>query len=333
MGTQDKIIEAFSLGKFPGCDVEKPKHIATAISNVFICGERVYKIYKNNNEDFNRSFYDISNKQNRFGFTRNDFSWNHNLNKEIYLELCGILWKDDSITFTDPSDDADEMCIVMDKIDMHNGLAIELMDGRLTPSDFYQIGYQLAERMSELPEVPDNGIGVYQDLVSRVRDTDEWLRMVRGMTTKHIPENEGSIYIAYLQDFVDEHKSALEEASHLVGTIFDIHSENAVYEHEKFFPIDTYPPKESWRRGYKHINIYRIATDVYALRGEKEFRKVLRGYKDFSKEKIEKRYEKFFVVYASVIMCPYFYVLGEHDPLRAKAAKKYHTFLRSYFQT
>lgn len=328
MSTQSKIIEAFSLGKFSKCDVEKPKHIITSISNVFVCGEKVYKIYKNDNEAFNRSFYDLSNKQKRFGFTRDDFSWNQSLNKEIYLELRGAVLKEGGVIFIDPTDNAEELCIVMKKVDMHNGLFVQLMDGRLTMGDFYKIGYQLAETISVLPEIPDRGLTLYEDFVVRIKDVDEWL----GIFAAHISRDEAKKYIHFMNAFIEKHKSELEERRHPFGTNLDMHSENALYKNGKLLLIDTYPPKADWKRGYKYMDVYRFTTDIYALRGEREFREALKGYTDFSKEILESKYEELLVIYAATIMCPHLYMLGERDPLRAEAAKKYHDFLRGYLK-
>lgn len=328
MSTQANIIKAFSLGKFPGSAYQKPEHIITVISNVFISGDLVYKIYKNDNKTFNKGFYDISNRQNRFGFTRNDFSWNHNLSAAIYLELRGIILKNQSIIFTEPTDRADEFCIVMKKIDMQNALTSHLINRRLDLNDFYQIGHQFGERIIHLPEMSDAKINLYQDFIIRIRDIDKFMDWVN----ESIPNKEASGYVEFMYNFLGKHKSRLEKAKNLIGAGIDIHSENAVFINGKLYLIDTYPPKDNWHWGHKHIGIYRLATDVYALRGEKEFRKVLKGYEDFSKEKLDQSYEKFFILYAATIMCAYYYQLVKHDLSRVKVVKKYHAFLRLYFQ-
>lgn len=325
MTSQAKIIKSFSLGRFSGCQ-EKPKHIVTVISNVFISGQRVYKIYKNDDKEFNTLFYDLSVKENRFKFTTNDFSWNHDLSPEVYLELRGILLQKENVVFTDPTKGVDELCIVMQKIDMHNALIIKLLNIELKTHDFYQIGYHFADRESKLPEISDSGLNLYQNFITRVRDVDEFFIYMKDV----ISSKETKKYVDYLYNFVEKHKVELGKAKHLIGTGIDIHSENAIYDHNRLYMIDTYPPKEDWRLGYKHINIYRLATDVLALRGEKEFREMLKGYQDFSKEKLDPAYEKFLVVYSSCIMVSYFNALAKHDPSRAKAAKNYLSFLRAY---
>ena len=86
------------------------------ISNVFILENRVYKIYKDGNDFYNKNFRDISTKEKRFDFTKMDFDWNRNLTKNIYLELKGCRLNRGSVEFVD-FNFADELAIVMKKFE------------------------------------------------------------------------------------------------------------------------------------------------------------------------------------------------------------------------
>ena len=95
--------------------------------------------------------------------------------------------------------------------------------------------------------------------------------------------------------------------------------------------FDCYSVKYDWRFGPALLNIYRFATDVFALVGEKEFRAVMRGYCDsLNVEQPSKEIERFFVIYAALIMMPYLYMLGKTDTDKHEAAVKYHDFLKRY---
>src|ERR1035441_10967527 len=118
----NKIIDFFKKGAIPNPDGTLPKHIITAISNIFVFKDKAYKIYKNDSDFFNKSFNDLSKKENRFLFTQKDFEWNNHLSPEVYTKLRGVILKDDAIVFTEPTDSSDELVIEMNKIDMSNQL-------------------------------------------------------------------------------------------------------------------------------------------------------------------------------------------------------------------
>jgi hypothetical protein len=98
-----------------------------------------------------------------------------------------------------------------------------------------------------------------------------------------------------------------------------------------FLPIDTYAPKEAWLHGYKFINIYRVATDIYAFLGKQYFEKVLKGYEKATHQTLPRNYDKFLIVYCELITWPYQYMLSEKEPWRLEVAKKYGTFLEKIF--
>jgi len=321
---QKNIINAFLNNEVKGYLGGKSNHIETVISNVFVGNDFVYKIYKDDSKFFNENFYDLSNKKNRVSFTTDDFNWNHALSPEVYLELKGVSIETGEVEIVDDIDSVQELVIIMKKLDMNQGIFMRLMRGDLKQNDFYQIGFQLAEREKRLTPNTTSQLNLYDDFNKRYPDVKNWI----AEADKYIPLEEREVYLLFLRSFIDKYKEDLKTADEYIGIGMDFHSENGVYENGVLLPIDTYPPKAEWRAGHRHINVYRVATDAFALSGEESFRSVLRGYEESNKEKFDKTYERFFITYAAVIMVPYFYMLGEKDALRKKAAERYQTFLK-----
>ena len=319
------LLEAFATGNLEGVEPKIPQHIVTAISNVFVFEKVVYKIYKNDNQFFNENFNDLSQKSGRFLFTRKDFEWNNKLSPEVYRELKGVVLDNGLVRFEDAHDSADELVIVMNKVDMSDGLLARLVDNRISKEDCYQIGFQLGQRIVKIQHIfPYN---LYDDFTPRYKDLSAWATGV-----KEVPVDEVNKYLAFIKDFLETHKEEFLNSKNLVGLCLDIHADNAVYSNGAFLPIDTYSPKEAWLHGYRFINIYRVASDIYAFLGKDHFEEVLRGYEEATKEKLPRDHDKFLIIYCELIMWPYQYMLSEKEKWRIEIAEKYHTFLKHIFK-
>lgn len=318
------MLEAFKEGRVAGESVI-PDHIVSAISNLFVFGNKVYKIYKNDNQFFNGNFNDLSNKSGRFLFTRKDFDWNNKLSPEIYTEIKGAVMRDDTVMFTDPTDDSEELVIVMNKIDMSDGLIKRLVENRISIEDCYQIGFQLGQRIMKVQQVFP--LSLYEDFISRYKDLTAW-----ALEVKEIPAERVNEYLVFIKDFIEIHKDEFENSTNLMGQCLDIHADNAVYTSGKLLPIDTYSPKADWLHGYKFINIYRVASDIYAFLGKEAFEQVLRGYEEATGEKLPRDKDKFMIIYCELIVWPYQYMLSEKEPWRIDVAKKYGIFIDKIFK-
>jgi len=324
MNNGDKIVDLLKKGIVPGLGGAKPKHIVTTISNVFIFEDKAYKIYKGDNDLFNKNYNDLSNKESRFAFTRRDFEWNNLLSPEIYTRLRGVVLQGGAIAFTEPTDDSDELAIEMNKIDMSSLLIKRLMENRISLEDCFEMGKQFGEKVSHVPKLTIT-MTAYEDFLTRYHDFIPWVRSV-----KSIPQDKAEKYLDFMKDFIESHKDELNSKD-LMGVCVDVHADNVVLAGKAFSLFDTYAPKEAWLHGYKFINIYRLATDIYAFLGKEYFEKVLQGYKDTTHEELPRKYDKFLVVYCGLVTWPYQYMLSDKEPERLVVAKKYEAFIESMF--
>lgn len=326
--SQKPLIELFKAGKFPG-ETSIPKHIETVISNVFLFDKKVYKFYKNDNDFFNKGFRDISEKANRFAFTEKDFRWNNALSSSIYIRLANIAVKDDAIIETSSAAKADELVIVMNKVDTHDMLYEKLVMGKISEEDCFAIGKQLAESLKKVQTKPPQVYNFYDLFESRINDLRDWIRSA----SDKISIEESDSYCDYLEQFKNENKEWFEtELSTEVTTDGDFHGHNAIYSNGVFYLMDTYPPKEAWGIGHKLFPLYRIGTDIWALSGKQEFFETfIKGYEDGSGIKIDRRLDNLYIIYASAIMVSYLYMLQRTDPNKKESAEQFHKFIRDYF--
>ncbi|PCI29409.1 hypothetical protein COB55_02255 [Candidatus Wolfebacteria bacterium] len=312
-----KTVSAFLEGKIEVLEKGVPNHTETVISDVFVFNDFAYKVYKSDSTFFNENFSDLSSKENRFDFTRADFEWNNKLSPEIYLELKGLSVNGVVPTIGDPTDNADELVIVMKKIDMSDQLIKKLHNKTITISDCENIGEQLAKKLSELP-LSNSEQTVYSDFLSRHKDIQPWIKTV----DKYIPEKLARKYQEFVKEYIEANKDEFNSPNEM-GMCADIHADNAIYKNGEFYPIDSYAPKKDWLHGYKFINLYRVATDIYNFLGKEGFNAVIEAYQKSSSEEVPRRHDKFLAIYCQLINWPYQYMLAEKESWRLDIADRY----------
>lgn len=324
--SQKPLIELLRLGKLPG-ETSLPKHIETVISNVFVFEKTVYKIYKNDNAYVNQNFRDISYRNDRFTFTQRDCDWNHTLSPTIYLKTEGVRVKDGMVEICS-TEDAEELAIVMNRINMADVLYEKLLNHHITEENAFLIGKQYAENIKKIQTPIIHG-NYYHDFNNRIPDLREWMES----SAENISVEESGKYCNYLDSFLKDRRELFEgQLSTTMTNDGDIHSHNAVFTNDQLYLIDTFPPKEEWIRGHPHISLYRLGSDIYALSGSKElFEAYLKGCEE-SGAVLNRELDHFYIIYASGIMISYQYLLAANDEHHMKAAQTYHSFIKKYFE-
>ncbi len=308
-----------------------PKHIETVISNVFIFDKNVYKLYKNDNEFFNKGFRDLSPKKDRMDFTRRDFKWNHTLSPTIYTEIIGINVNGDEIKVVEPTDEAQELVILMNRVDTSDLLFEKLMRGEITEDESFTMGEQLALTLKEAHVKPEGSHDFYQKFEPRVSDLRDWIKSV----SEHISEEESKEYCDFLEAFRKDNKEWFEkELTEELVHGGDMHSHNAIFSNGKLYLMDTFPPKEEWLVDHKLIPLYRIGADIWALSGNRDmFEAFVRGYEKGAGHKVNRKLDELYILYASAIMVSYLYMLQRTDKDKKEAAERFHKFIREYYSS
>jgi aminoglycoside phosphotransferase family enzyme len=321
--SQAPLLGLFRSGEVPG-ESETPEHIETVISNVFLFKDRVYKIYKNDNDFFNNNFHDISSREERFAFSISDFDWNNQLTKEVFLRLQGVKILDNAMVLLDEYNGADELVLVTKRLPTGTVLFDLLQAGSLAEGDFYEIGKQFAQR--EKGFILSGAVNdelLSNNMTERYYDVLEWIK-----DTKEVSDSEKEGYAGQLKELINR---VYANDTSKVSVCFDFHSLNAFYVDKILYPFDTHPPKDAWRFGPPLLNIYRLATDVFAFAGEKEFRAVMNGYCEYLNiSSPDEEVERLLVIYAALIMVSYLFMLVSTDGDKRDAALKYHDFLKRY---
>ncbi len=323
--SQKNLIDLIGEGRIPG-EHEAPARIETVISHVFLFKEKAYKLYKNDNEFFNTHFNDLSTKDARILMTKTDFAWNKQLSEEIYITLQGVSVRDGVVVFADSLENSEEVLQVLKRLPAGAILFDQLVSGVvLTNGEYAQMGMQFAQREKGFVyegQFPEESL--LENMRGREKDIDEWIQGVGS----YIPAAEQKRYADMLCSLVTEVYGFGEEKTSIC---FDSHSMNAFYADGKLYPFDTYAPKKEWCFGPRFLNMYRLASDIYAFSGEGAFRSFVDSY--FATLEIShsgKTLEYALVLYASLIMVPYLYMLGAENTQKMDSAKKYHSFLKTF---
>lgn len=322
MYLQKPLLDLLHAGKIPG-ESGMPEHIETVISNIYLFNERVYKVYRIDNDFFNNNYHDLAMREERLAFSKADFEWNRQLTKEMYIRLQGVRVERGTIQSVNELEDAEELLLVTKRLPANDSLFGRLQKKDLAETDYYEIGKQFAERekLMTVTDIPKESI--LDNMLGRHTDVIEWIK-----SNKNIPSSEGDNYLEILKKLITD---VYKDDSEKISFCIDSHSLNAFYTQGQLCPFDTFSPKDEWRYGPKLLNIYRLATDVLALVGMKESCAVIKGYCEYLKAEIPSRKkDQLLVIYSALIMMPYLYMIGETDLDKREAAIKYHDFLKLY---
>lgn len=303
-----------------------PEYIETPISHVFLFTDEVYKVYKEDSVFFNTNFRDISSVQSRLTFSESDFSWNHRLSPDIYLGLKGLsIGASGQVVLIDKPFPATltEVACVTKRLRTEDLLYARLRTDTGGDLDFYSLGRDFAQ--SENAFTDDESIPAkspLEDMQSRIIDIDHW----GSETMRDIDSFVWKKGMKYLEDSAD---GLLASESSGLEYCFDVHMFNAFIFENHLRLFDTSPPKQGWKFGASPINVYRLASDIYALVGVDAYHSFLRGYQKSSiRQPLRPEQEIFWLVYASMIMVPYLYMLARSDKEKHSAAEIYKEFLQ-----
>ena len=324
--SQSPLVMLLASGKFPG-ESGLPKRIETAISYVFIFESTVYKFYKNDSEFFNRDFRDLSQRNERISFTKDDFRWNRALNPAVYLETVGVRVDDGEIVVVRDAD-ADELLIVMTRIESEDILFERLVKDEITEEDAFKIGETLARNLSHV-RATGTPTGNYHELFGdRLADVRAWIASVE----EYIGPEEAKIYAEALEELREKHREALTLVrGDEIAYGGDIHSHNAVLKDGEFFLVDTFSAKEEWLTEHHSMPAYRLGTDMWALTGRRELLDAcLAGYEHGSGIPVDRTFERMFVFYSIAIAAPYHHMLGRNDPEKNVHAIRLRDFIRRH---
>jgi aminoglycoside phosphotransferase family enzyme len=247
----------------------------------------------------------------------------------VYTNLIGVSLIDGSIAVGEPTDEATELVIVMNRMNMDDVLFERLMQNGVSLDEAYQLGKSSAENLARIRKSPAPDLNYYQESGDRIADLYNWL----ASSTEKFEKGETERYMNFLEQYRVEHK---EHFTDVLSTELefggDIHSHNALVTGNELLLMDTFSPKAAWRVEHHSVPAYRLATDLWALGGTKEhFDRFLQGYQEVSGKIIDRALDAFFTVYASLIAVPYHYMLAKNDVSKRVAAERFHTFLRNYF--
>jgi len=325
MDNYNKIIESFLQGNILNLEEKGiiPKHIETQISHVFLFPASVYKICKRDNNFFNEHFRNIADLKMRISFYKSDFFENNYFSPDVYQKVYGIKAQGLDVILLDSLDEGEDVVMKMKKIDLKSNLSLLLHEKILTEADFKSMGYQQTKAVAEYPHQPKTTESYYDIFQRRLDDLRDWIYSA----TDYINKEKTDDIINILRNYVEKNKDDFKnfDVNRYVISL-DNHSDNIFYENGKTFFLDIYPPKEDWMIVSPWINIYRPATDILILMGEKYARAFIQGYKDYYGS-LDEKHELFYFIYSAAIQAVSLHNLSNNNKVKAEDAIKYRDFI------
>ncbi len=332
MENQALLFELLKGGKVVGY-ATPPRMVETVVSRVFIFDleNTVLKFYKRDNAWWNSSMHDISHGSSRIDFIRQDFAFNQFLNPKIYLALKKATLENDQVIISEPREEDDDLVIIMKKQDPSSGFTEMLFSQSCTLEEYTSIGKALAQIKLSIPRMflPAIETNWYEQMQARMKDLAEWVGSVKGFPA-HLTEQA----LAYLRKEVEAQKSSFQKMTmEKLVVCIDGHSENLTYDHRSLSFMDAYPPKDEWRIGSFDIDIFRTGSDIYAFVGKEAYDAYLQGVKVVAADHLQMHLADFYLLYAAMIMSPYFMMLSESNPTYKAKAEKYLSFVDSLLES
>ncbi|MEI8360805.1 MAG: hypothetical protein WCG01_01645 [bacterium] len=325
MDNYQEIIQAFLSGDIDGLNENdlKPEHIETQISNVFLFPDTVYKICKRDNKFFNEHFRDLAGHESRFTFYKADFFENNYFSPGIYTALLGVNLVNGKVVLSSDIDCAEDVVMKMQRIDFNNNLSDLLHKKSLTEKDFRGMGFQQTKEVALYPHQPKTSESYYAIFNRRLDDLRDWMHSAPG----YIPSEKTEAIIKVLKSYVEQKKEYFDNFDTTQYVIsLDNHSDNIFYKNNKVFFLDIYPPKEDWMIVTPWTNIYRPATDILILMGEKYAKSFIEGYKDYYGS-MDESHELFYFIYSAAIQAVSLHNLSNNNPTKKQDSILYKDFI------
>lgn len=319
----EETIKLIEFGKVFGYIKETPEVVSTGSSHIFIFRKNdiALKLYRRDNKHWNTYFSDMSEGEVRKSFISKDYQWNHFYSPNIYLGLkqADII---DGVVKLSESRGGDELIIEMKIINSSDFLINILNENRnLSDEDFYSMGKQTAQITISNKLKPSTEKNFYEIMKERVIDLTSWAKNLSPLTEDFTSKLE-----KYIDNYVDNSMDSFKNLTEKdFVTVIDCHSANAIYIECKLTFVDVLLPKPLWRTSRVNENFFRIATDIFVLRGEKAYEEYKRGFMEVTS--FDNNTEDFDLIYQSALMlCVQTAYAGE-DKTHQELVNKYFNFV------
>jgi aminoglycoside phosphotransferase family enzyme len=324
---RNQIFSLIKSGKIEGFSAA-PKMIETVISRVFVFNKDdiVLKLYKRDNDWWNINRKDLSRGISRINFIRQDFEFNRFLNPKIYFDLKAAVIDGGIVKLADPKSDDDELVIVMHEEDISGIFTEVLYENKLTSEEYKNIGRSFAKIKMAIPKsfLPDSKLNWYEQMAGISKNLSGW-----ALSEKDFPKEVAEKGLALFGKKIEENKVNFELINRDdLFVLIDCNSENLIYSNRELRFIDAYPPKDDWQLGTFDVDIFRTASDIYALAGEDAYNAYLEGVDEIAGDLLDKNLKDLYLLYSAMIMVPYFFMLSKKDKKYQAKAEKYLSFVR-----
>jgi aminoglycoside phosphotransferase family enzyme len=287
---------------------EPDKVVTTHISNVFIFGEKVLKVYKQ--ENF--FFADLLTFESRKAFYEEDFFWNNTASPEVYLNLWGVRTVEGQYMFVS-SEQGEDFVIEMSKIDDSKTLTKILLNGELTDTlavDFIDsqvdtLATLTRERRQKLNHLFQRGL--LEIMKDNTQSLFDWM-----LTEPKVSREDAETVKTLLMEGLEREIYFKSFSISDLSAAFDNNCDNLIVVNDKPSFIDILSPMEVWRVVDEYATISRTIVDIEVLQGEQVGLIARNTYSKYGRN-IPKVAMLMHELRAAAIQWPYRYMIKQDD--------------------
>lgn len=282
--------------------------ITTLVSDVFIFGEKVLKVYKK--ENF--FFADLDNFASRKAFYEEDFFWNNVASPEVYLHLWGVKFEENKFELV-PFGLGEDFVIEMSKIDDSQTLTKILLRSELTKKnteDFIDALVDALENLTKERRQKLNHLferGLKKIMLDDIQSLYDWM-LTESRVTKLDSDAVRDLLIEAVH--TEPYFSSTDMGS--LSAAFDNNCDNLILIDGKPSFIDILSPMEEWRVVDEYATVSRTIVDIEVLQSG-ELGKLARAkYEEYGRD-IPIIAKLTHELRAAAIQWPYRYMIKQGD--------------------
>ncbi|RJQ32335.1 hypothetical protein C4572_01285 [Candidatus Parcubacteria bacterium] len=313
------LIEAFEKWAVEGVPGHPDKVVETLLSKLFFFGDKVYKVYKKEENSISKL-----DRAGRIEFYRQDFYWNNRMSPEIYIKLQPL--KENNGLFLNTSfEEADDFYILMNKIDDSQNLTTLLGKGGMQDEQIRKVVREMGNRLKAISrengeEIEDILQTGWREFNNRNIEALEWIYEA----SPALPFETSRRVISFLQDIVDKEEYFSFKRCPRPSAAIDNQSDNILLLNDNVCFIDIYPPKKIWRARDDLFVLARLATDVAVLGNKEMSEMVYDEYRNIAPawpSQVTDIYE----IESALIKTAYYFIIK-----KAGLAERYLSFIESH---
>jgi len=271
------IVDCIKEGRISGLGEMLPsQHLESGLAHIFFFGDIVYKLYKTHDDKDHFIKGVLAPTTRRTEYLEHDYAMNQHFGQGVYRERYSVQYKEGVALVTPYDSHFPHVLYEMQRLDFTQNLHERLLQGAVSDSELYRVGYETARLQHETTVVIPSDVTWFDQATRRV----QFLRQFIDWLPEDIKLSfDVEASFAALNRHLATHEAEYRTISgiQLVPDL-DNHDENIFFGEETIHIIDVVPPMDCWWYGVPESNLTAVMVNVETLLGEAAAQQVRAGY-------------------------------------------------------